>query len=131
MVATNVRVRDLLTVNGDSVLDDTADALNAKIVDATGTAVTMGPAGAGSGPITQVTTSTSSASAVAARAGRRSVFFRNRDTTDGVYISNAATCTSANSILLNPGESIRLYTTVAYTCLATANTPVLEVEEEY
>lgn len=86
--------------------------------------------GAKNGPITQVTTGASK-TAIAARPGRRSVMFLNVDATDTIYVSHADTCLSTNSIRLKPGESVRLFTEIKYTCLASANTPTLVVEEEY
>ena len=87
--------------------------------------------GVANGPITQVATSTTSGVAIAARATRRSVMFKNIDTAITIYVSDDATATSANGIPLLAGESVRFNATIAYSCLAASGTPILVVEEEY
>lgn len=87
--------------------------------------------GAANGPITQVATSTTSGVAIAARANRRSVTFKNADDTITIYVSPAATCTAANSMPLKAGESWTANTMIAYSCLSASGTPTLVVEEEY
>jgi len=88
------------------------------------------PGAATSGPIVQVATSTTSAAAVAARANRHSVTFKNAGAST-IYISDSATCTSSNSMPLLAGESWTVRTVIAYSCLAASGTPTLVVEEEY
>lgn len=100
----------------------------ASAVDPSSVTVTAQP-GAANVAFSQVTTGASGA-AVAARATRRYVTFKNQDSTDAIYIGTG-TVTSSNSLTLLAGESVTLNTAAAINCLAAANTPVLAVVEVY
>lgn len=78
----------------------------------------------------QVTTSTTAATAVAARATRRSVTIKNTDTSITVYIG-IATVTSSNGMPLKAGESISIDTTALVQVIAASGTPVVAYVETY
>jgi hypothetical protein len=70
----------------------------------------------------QVATSTTAATLVAARAGRRSVVIRNMDATIVVYVG-PATVTAANGYALAGGGSVTLETSALIQVIAASGTP--------
>lgn len=92
--------------------------------------VTNVPKGAANQASGQVTTSTSAATLVAARATRRSVTIKNNDASIVVYIG-PATVTSGNGMPLKGGESINIDTTALIQVIAASGTPVVAYYETY
>ncbi len=79
----------------------------------------------------QVSTGATSAVLVAARSTRNYVAVRNLDSTNSIYLSSAVTATTANSVILKPGESRAFYTTAAISAVSGGATPVAEIEEAW
>jgi len=78
----------------------------------------------------QVTSSTSAATLVPARATRRSVTIRNTDSSISVYVG-IATVTSVNGMLLKAGESISLDFTGLVQVISASGSPVVAYVETY
>ncbi len=78
----------------------------------------------------QVTTSTGAATLVIARPTRRSVLVRNLDASINVYVG-PATVSSANGMLLKPGESCPFTFTGLIQVIAASGAPVVGFADEY
>ena len=80
----------------------------------------------------QVTTSTSAALLLAARANRRAVWLANLDATNHVFIGADATVSTSNGYRLKAGDQpIRVVTRDELYAIASAGTPVVAVLEEF
>jgi hypothetical protein len=87
-------------------------------------------AGAPNFAVTQTALSTTAGLVLAARATRRRATIRNLDAAINVYLGGAAV-TSANGMLLKPGEAYIKRSTAAIYAVAASGTPSVAADEEY
>jgi hypothetical protein len=76
----------------------------------------------------QVATSTTAGTAAGARPTRVRCEIRNLDATNNVFIG-PTTVTSANGVILKPGESRAFYTQTLLQAISSAGTPTIEVND--
>jgi hypothetical protein len=115
--------------DGDSLeIDLVKEAAAVAALQSAGVSVSQ--AGSAHQATGQVATSGTAGTLVIARATRRNVLVRNLDATNSIYVG-PATVTTANGMLLKPGESFTMSFVGLIQVIASAGTPTVAYVDEY